>query len=162
MKLCDKNDGQPRIKIGLSGLQNQDVYAVFVDWIATPQRLRQPETQKAFSQRYKIHQNTLTEWKKRPQFFDHVRRRIKTNSLDDLGTVLDAFKRRIIEKPSGSDVKVFLEYMGDFEQRISFKDEPTESGLSKERIEEIRVAVKNLGLDGLIDFSENKSTFPDC
>lgn len=62
----------------------------FLEWLALPKRLRQPKTQKAFAKKIGVHQDTLTDWKRLPNFLDRVVSRSRDLVRQAIPDVLDA------------------------------------------------------------------------
>lgn len=47
-------------------------FGEFVDWMATPELLREIKTQQEFSKRFNVSQQTLSDWKQRVDFWAGV------------------------------------------------------------------------------------------
>lgn len=69
----------------------------FQAWLALPKGQRVPKTQQQLAKEIGVHQDTLTDWKKLPGFFDAVnqlaRELVKHDVAEVLGTVRREAKR---------------------------------------------------------------------
>lgn len=55
-------------------VQEKQAFREFIEWSALPKKLREPKTQGLFAQKYGLHIDTLTDWKKREGFQEEVDR----------------------------------------------------------------------------------------
>lgn len=58
--------------VDYSRVQYKDLFLEFVVWCATPRQERELKTQGDFARFYGLHIDTLTDWKKRPDFDTEV------------------------------------------------------------------------------------------
>lgn len=93
--------------------KNVSVLDEYISWLAMPSVYRKPETQSEFSKQFKVDEDTLTNWKKRPGFYEEVTRRRRKYFKDDAGDVILALKRTCLKGGKGADAKVFLNYTED-------------------------------------------------
>jgi hypothetical protein len=86
----------------------------FVMWSATPSQFRETETQKDFAQSVGVCEDTLTDWKKHPQFgvliFQFMKEWIKDRIPDAIGGL---YMKVSSEKATGKDVEMFIRMAGE-------------------------------------------------
>lgn len=101
-------------------------YERFLDWLSLPYDARNPKTQKEFAIKHGVDEDTLSLWKKRGDFWDEWRSRLKNNNRERIASALAAVHKNIIKHGKGSDFLAFVQYVDDFnpKMRIEEKQEP--------------------------------------
>lgn len=84
-------------------------FVEFARWFALPSHEREPETQKEFAEAIGVSQDTLTDWKKRPEFWQltsiYLREWMRERTPDVIGGL---FNKITDGKGGAGDVKFFL------------------------------------------------------
>lgn len=95
-------------------------YLDFVLFIALPPEQQKEmtgcETQKQFAAKIGVHQDSLVDWKKKPEFWDDVSRVRKEIFKEYISEVVYALKKTAVKTGAASEVKVFLEYAGELKK----------------------------------------------
>ena len=90
-------------------INRQAEFVKFAIWYGTPGQFRQPETQKEFSESIGVCEDTLTDWKKHPQFsffvWQTTKEWIKEHVSDVIGGL---YMKASSEKAGARDVELFL------------------------------------------------------
>lgn len=94
----------------VAGIHHQTEFVQFAIWYGTPRQYREPDTQKEFAELIRVDEDTLTSWKKHPQFDFFVWRSteewIKERLPDAIGGL---YRKASSEKASASDVKLWIQ-----------------------------------------------------
>ena len=114
------------IKTDLSGLAKPNEYLEYVTFMGIPSVKRveimglEDDTQKAFSKKYKVDQNTLTTWKNRAGFWDDVLTVKKEFFRARTANVLLALETKNLDpnKVQGQDVRVLLTFAGEYSEKV--------------------------------------------
>lgn len=84
-------------------------FVEFTKWFAHPSYEREPQTQKEFAKLIRVDEDTLTAWKKRPEFWpltgEFLHELMRENMPDVIGSLFD---RIMSGKGGAGDVKLFL------------------------------------------------------
>lgn len=146
----------------ITRLQFQTEYLLFQEWMATPDMFRTEKTQEAFAQKYGIKSvDTLADWKKRPKFWEGVSKCRKKYFKQTISNAMHAVYLNVLKKGQGRDLKVLLEYVEDMGQKIDVKDVTPERKYSPEQREQIRNAVRNIGLLSLLAEDKQEEAHED-
>ena len=96
-----------------SGIQRASEFIQFAKWLATPAWLREIQTQKEFADSIYVSEDTLTDWKKYPQFWILFSQEMKGWMKDRVADVIGALYMKITnEKAMAKDVEMFLKMAG--------------------------------------------------
>lgn len=104
---------------GYDSIKTKPLYWKYVKWLATPTPLRDPKIQKEFARVNKVGEVTLILWRKMPELFDDVRNEIKIGLKDDIPDVMYALKSKIFKDGDAREVKLFLEWVDEWTQKIA-------------------------------------------
>jgi hypothetical protein len=81
----------------------------FAAWCATPQWDRECKTQKEFAEQVRVDEDTLTGWKKHPDFWSLVWQLVSERLKEQIPDVIDGLYQKIISAKGGAaDVQLFL------------------------------------------------------
>jgi hypothetical protein len=112
-------------------------YYEFVRWYATPRPYRSPRTQGEFSELWKVHPATLSEWKNDPNFEEDVRRTLYEWTHNLVPEVVGAIFNTAIR----GDVKAQTLFMKYFSKLPNpDKDTPEELQRTGETLADILIA----------------------
>ena len=88
---------------------HQAEFVKFAIWYGTPGQFRQPETQKEFAESVGVCEDTLTDWKKHPQFNFFVGQTTKGWIRDHMTDVIGGlYLKASSDKAGARDVELFL------------------------------------------------------
>ncbi len=123
-------------------VKRPDIYREFVLWTAMPYKEKIAlgiETQSQFAEYYKVHLNTTTAWKQRPDFEDRVDAILKMWSIDKTPSVIHAIYSTAVKGNPTSQL-LWLQYFKKFNP----KKEETKSKGPVLSIGDIRYAINLL------------------
>jgi hypothetical protein len=142
-KRSDKSDNNRQFSfeyLNHSSVQQPLNLEKFIEWIALPRTLRKPKTQKEFAKSIGVNQDTLSDWKKLPNFWKEVnlyhRLYFRSQTADVLNGLLQTAKTG-----RAAEVKLFLEYFEGYYGKELTLTEPT--SLAPEQAERITNAIKH-------------------
>jgi len=93
-------------------------YEEFVRFCATPRILREIKTQREFADKFGVSEDTLTDWKKIPEFLDRVHQIILEREQEGLPDVINALRNEA-ETGDPSAVRLWLQYVGELQTKRS-------------------------------------------
>lgn len=115
------------------GLRHEAEYQAFIEFCATPAVYRDIENQNEFAQKFKVSLQTLSAWKKRPDFERRYLRALKDFVRGDLvGKAIASLNRKILKEGGAPEVKLMLQLGGVLEDKSSVEIK-TDSGLTDEQ-----------------------------
>lgn len=107
----------------IKGIRDATGFLKFIDWMATPKHLREPEYQKDFAVQIGVSEDTLTDWKKHPQFFQLMQSRISNWIKERVPDVIGALYENASVKGKAKDVEMFLRLAGAWIRKEDSKKE---------------------------------------
>lgn len=107
-----------------SKIRHNFEYYEFILWTSLPKELREPKTQAELSKRFGVGEDTLSEWKKRIDFWEEVAKKRKEWCKEKTSDVIHALYKRILETGSAAESKLWFQLIENWSERfISFKKE---------------------------------------
>lgn len=94
-------------------LRNQYEYADFIAWIALPNKLRQPKTQRELARKFGIGEDTLSDWKRRDGFWEEVETKRKSWGKERTPNVLMGLYKKASETGDPRAVRLWFEVVED-------------------------------------------------
>jgi len=100
----------------------------FIDWMALPTKERKPSSHKELAEELNVDNGTLSDWKNYEGFWEKVREERMKWVKDKTSNVLLALYKKILKSGNAAEVRVFLEYAGEYEQKldVSLKEKLTD------------------------------------
>jgi len=93
----------------VSGIHHHAEFVKFAMWYGTPSQFREPGTQKEFASSIGVCEDTVTDWKKHPQFSLFVFKTLKEWIKDRVPDVIGGlYLKATSEKVGAGDVALFL------------------------------------------------------
>lgn len=89
-------------------------YEEFVRFCATPRVLREIKTQCEFAEKFGACEDTLTDWKKIPEFIDRVHQIIFEREQEGLPDVINALRDKAETGDPGA-IRLWLQYVGELQ-----------------------------------------------
>jgi hypothetical protein len=90
----------------------QAEFVKFALWFGTPRSMREPKTQKEFAAGIGVSEDTLTDWKRRPEFAALVWRAVREWMSERVPDVFEGLYYRACEKGGAKEVEMFLRFAG--------------------------------------------------
>ena len=94
----------------------------FMQWLALPDKYRNkkfgmPATQKEFSEKYGVSEQTLSFWKNNDEFLKEVSIYRRKKYLGKASNVMDALYEKAVKTGDGKEVKLFMEMIGEYTEK---------------------------------------------
>ncbi|MDE1925415.1 MAG: hypothetical protein KGH79_04555 [Patescibacteria group bacterium] len=96
----------------LVGVNLQAEFVKFAIWFGTPRSMRDPKTQREFAATIGISEDTLTDWKRRPEFAPLVWRAMREWIAERVPDVLEGLYDKACTKGNAKEVEMFLKIAG--------------------------------------------------
>ena len=117
-------------------------YQKFVEWMGLPIPERNPKEQKQLALDLDVEEATLSDWKKTDGFWDLVKTERKKWAKDKMSNVLAGLYKKAIKDGSAAEVKLFMQYAGEFVEELKVIKEEE---YSPELIKKVRDTLENAG-----------------
>lgn len=111
-------------KKGTRPLRHQGEYLDFVAWVALPTELRQPKTQQDLAKEFGVGQDTLSEWKQRPDFWEDVSKKRREWGRERTPDVLLALFKRIQKTGGAAEVRLWMECIEGWQSKVIVAPNP--------------------------------------
>lgn len=95
----------------------ENEYLRFVMWCALPSKIRSPKTQGELAEQLGVHETTLSDWKRKEDYPDLVRKFIKEWARDRTSDVVDAIYQGAIsvgDKGQAANAKLWLQWVDEW------------------------------------------------
>lgn len=99
----------PEIILGVKRLPE---FIKFAEWLATPRQFREQETQKDFAQSIRVNEDTLTDWKKRPEFWNFFQGFLSSWIKERIPDVIGGLYSNACNEGTAKEVETFLRLGG--------------------------------------------------
>ena len=116
----------------ISSLRYSTEYKEFINWFALPVSLRIPKTQKLFAKNFGLHQDTVSDWKKRPDFLKKVEKERQIWRREKTQDVVDVLYRKIIATGDAARIKLWLQFVEDWNEKGEKFPSPIDMGAVRE------------------------------
>ena len=130
---------------------NSAEYLEFIKFLATPKEMRKFKTQGQFSKFYKISEATLSDWKKRKNFYNAVSLYTRMILREDTPAIMKRLRDNLLrsKRPNGRDTLVWLQYVEGFNPKLQMEmdtPEDNDTEMDAERRQQLAQAYLNNGL----------------
>jgi hypothetical protein len=140
----NKDNDKKELNSDLLGLRHPQGYLAFIDFLATPDYLREYDTQAEFAQSIGVDPTTLVAWKKRDGFWADLREQRRNFIREELLTKsISALMKKILKEGNASEVKLLHQLADEFEEKSVVENRSPVQALSVERKEQILQNIKN-------------------
>jgi hypothetical protein len=108
----NKNPIPSDFKLTIPSVNRFPEFIRFVAWFAAPQQFKEPETQKEFAELIGVCEDTLTDWKRRPEFWPMVQQALSDWIKEKIPDVVGGLYLRASFKGNAKEVETFLKLAG--------------------------------------------------
>ena len=91
---------------------NISEFVQFAQWFATPKVGREYKTQKAFAEAVGVCEDSLTDWKRHPQFWPLVQKMIGEQMKENVPDIIESLYDNAVSKGGASEVGLYLKIAG--------------------------------------------------
>jgi len=96
----------------ISGVKHLPEFIKFAEWTATPKQSRIPRTMKEFANENAISQDSLTDWKKRPEFWPLAQQFMSNWLKERIPDVLQGLYFKASAKGNAREVEMYFRLAG--------------------------------------------------
>lgn len=101
----------------LEGLRKIPEFIRFVEWCAIPDALKEPKTQKELALLINVEQGTLSDWKKRPEYYDLVRDEMRRWGKGKTQNIIGALYRKAVQEGNAQEAKLWFQFIEDWKEK---------------------------------------------
>ncbi len=105
------NPIQSDISKKFSSIKLINEFEEFMQFCSTPRSMRKIKTQKDFAQKFGLSEDTLTNWKKMPGFFEAIQWRVIDREQDHLTEIIETLRMKA-ESGNVAAIKFYLQHIG--------------------------------------------------
>ena len=98
--------------IDLPGIQKVAEFVEFINWFATPRRNREIKTQKEFAAFINVNEDTLSDWKRRPEFWPLLQKAMKKWCQEQIPNIIGGLCDAARNEGKAGAAKVILQFAG--------------------------------------------------
>ena len=137
-------------------------YYEFVRWIATPEPLRDPSTQKEFGERYRVAHGTIANWKQDPNFWEDVQRVVDDWSREKHTNVVASIYVSAVKDRNPYSQKLWLDHIARIkEATAAVNGTGADRGGQEESWAEMMTRLHNEKKAKALEAERNKNANPD-
>ncbi|XOB46640.1 MAG: hypothetical protein ACKKMV_00435 [Candidatus Nealsonbacteria bacterium] len=109
-------------------LKRPDIYKKFVVWMSVFEGIREPKTQEEFAKKFGVSKDTLTDWKKRDDFWNAVETEGKKWGREKTTNIMNKFYATIMQKGESANFRLWFQYFLNWEEKRETKNKGQRSG----------------------------------
>jgi len=96
----------------ISGVKRLPEFIKFAEWLATPRQFRETETQKDFAQSIGVNEDTLSDWKKKPEFWNLFQKFLSNWIKERIPDAIGGLYSNACNEGTAKEVETFLRLGG--------------------------------------------------
>jgi len=116
-------------------LSKLDVFKEFILWMSVFEAIREPRTQQEFAKKFGVCEWTLSQWKKRDDFWNAAEQEWKKWGREKTINVINKLYTKIMQEGESSNIKLWIQYFLDWTEK-------QETKVKFEKLEEISVMIR--------------------
>jgi hypothetical protein len=120
----------------------------FVVWMSTPENLRELKTQKELAAKIGVHEDTLTDWKQRDDFWEAVEKEWNKWGREKTSNVIKTFYNRLLSKnATTADFKLWFQFFLNWNEKTE-----VQHTVDIHEIKELLVIVRQIPEGAFIEY----------
>ena len=136
-------------------LKNPLEFQEFIVWIATPEPLREPKTQRDLAVKLGVGEDTLSEWKQRAGFWDEVKKEWDKWGKEKTNNVIVRFYQKILSPDvSTADFKLWFQFFLDWSEKTEVEHSGT---VNVKDMKELLVVVRQIPEGAFLEYFTKQS-----